>query len=78
MKVNIYEKHKHCKPDCVDHNTFIISLRKYNKPLQTKSKPTYYHSILPTFDKQASTSTIPHKNQTTMKNTKKIKSITKI
>ena len=34
--------HKHCKPNCVDHNQFICSLRKYQKT-NHKSTKTISH-----------------------------------
>lgn len=41
--------HRHCKPDCVDHNQFICSLRKYQK---TSHKSTRSTSQIKSIDKK--------------------------
>jgi hypothetical protein len=70
MNEYICEKHKHCKPNCVDHNSFVISLRKYNKPPTIKSKLITYHSNLPHFQKQTFITFPPPQTQHPLKNAK--------
>lgn len=38
--------HKHCKPDCVDHNQFICSLRKYQKTSHKSTKSVSHIKLI--------------------------------